>query len=492
MNKLIGGTVKDFSECIFNKTLPSNKDVLKVFLYYHGDLKKTVPKMKRWSIVRKIRELYEKECGSVKKSINRKSETNAANKHKFIDKLHNVFDITSQKRTTKKRAHEAKSKKIVSDVNELAFINFSSSSSETNNDSSDEDYCPPVKKSCSVKKQKVITPVITTTIDRHGMSNKAASLFISAVSSSINNTNNISNTTCSRESVRRYRRKISSDISKNIKNNFNPNDFMTVHWDGKIFKDKVTGEKTDRLVAVVTGIKKEQFLGLPVIKSSTGEEQADAVYQLLTQWNLKDQISCISSDTTASNTGKSNGACTLLQKKLNKDLIYLACRHHALECVISKVFNLLFEKSTEPQIQLFVKFRENWKLISNNNSYESTSNDKTINYLLEPKKNEITNFVLEQLKINHKRADYAELLKLVLLFIGKPADMNIKVSPPGADHRARRLSKIIYCLKIYIFRNSFELTNKELDALRIFNVFAVTVYLKYWFTCDKNPDKCTL
>ena len=42
------------------------------------------------------------------------------------------------------------------------------------------------------------------------------------------------------------------------------------------------------------------------------------------------------------------------------------------------------------------------------------------------------------------------------------------------------MAKIIYCLKIYIFRRQFELSEDELCSLRIFNVFIVKIYLKYW------------
>ena len=40
----------------------------------------------------------------------------------------------------------------------------------------------------------------------------------------------------------------------------------------------------------------------------------------------------------ASNTGHRSGACSLIELKLNKDLLCLACHHHVMELVIGAAF----------------------------------------------------------------------------------------------------------------------------------------------------------
>jgi len=45
------------------------------------------------------------------------------------------------------------------------------------------------------------------------------------------------------------------------------------------------------------------------------------------------------------------------------------------------------------------------------------------------------------------------------------------------------MSKIIYSLKIYIFRSQFWLTAHKISSLRQFHMFVIKVYLKAWFTC---------
>ncbi|XP_074112021.1 uncharacterized protein LOC141535796 [Cotesia typhae] len=53
---------------------------------------------------------------------------------------------------------------------------------------------------------------------------------------------------------------------------------------------------------------------------------------------------------------------------------------------------------------------------------------------------------------------------------------------PGAIHHARWMAKAIYSLKMFLFRNEFKLSNKELDGLRQICIFIVTLYLKAWFS----------
>ena len=141
--------------------------------------------------------------------------------------------------------------------------------------------------------------------------------------------------------------------------------------------------------------------------------------------------------------------------------------------------SLIHTLSKDPVIQFFERFKRNWKEI-NREMYESSINNTEISHLLEQNRYETTQFIIEQLQKNHLRADYVEMLQLSLLFIGKSAHLNITVRAPGAVHCARWMAKIIYCLKIYIFRNQFKITNEKLNALRLFNIFIVKIYLKYW------------
>jgi hypothetical protein len=95
----------------------------------------------------------------------------------------------------------------------------------------------------------------------------------------------------------------------------------------------------------------------------TGEEQAINVYQLIEDWGLHNSVIAVCCDTTTSNTGRLKGACVLLVQHLEKDLLYLLCRHHIYELVLRSVFEEKFGSTSGPNIQLFKKFQDNWSKI---------------------------------------------------------------------------------------------------------------------------------
>jgi len=139
--------------------------------------------------------------------------------------------------------------------------------------------------------------------------------------------------------------------------NFNLNSFV-LHWDFKLLPD-ITGHfKVDRLPVIVTAPNVEKLLGVPKLDSGTGYETSSE-YDILEEWCLLEKIQAFVFDTTASNTGRLNGACHLLEKKLDRDILYLACRHHVYEIVLQDVFTeVKLATSTGPDILLFKKFRK--------------------------------------------------------------------------------------------------------------------------------------
>jgi len=102
------------------------------------------------------------------------------------------------------------------------------------------------------------------------------------------------------------------------------------------------------------------------LAAGTGEQEAEAVYSLLKQWRLVDQVQAMSFDTTSGNTGRLNGACTLLEKKMGRELLWLACRHHVMELILLKVFTLCCGPSSAPDIPIFKRFRAVWAGIVHN------------------------------------------------------------------------------------------------------------------------------
>ena len=105
-----------------------------------------------------------------------------------------------------------------------------------------------------------------------------------------------------------------------------------VHWDGKLPPD-FTGDnihKVDRLSVVITSLidGSTKLLGVPKLTSGSGRAAADVVFELLQSWQSEKLIIGMCFDTTACNTGRMNGACSLLESAIGRNLLWMACRHH--------------------------------------------------------------------------------------------------------------------------------------------------------------------
>ena len=83
------------------------------------------------------------------------------------------------------------------------------------------------------------------------------------------------------------------------------------------------------------------------------------------------------------------------------------------------------------------------------------------------------------------RDDYKELLQLVLVFVGELNGTEVGFKSVGAISHARWMAKAIYCLKIFLFRGQFKLSDEEHSALEALCIFFVRVYCKAWFNAHK-------
>jgi hypothetical protein len=151
---------------------------------------------------------------------------------------------------------------------------------------------------------------------------------------------NIDELALNRDSIRRHRVEHRAQRSVNIKTEFQGNTPLVVHWDGKLIPDLTGKEKVDRLPVLVSGKGLSQLLTVAKLPSGTGEAQAAAVFGAIEDWGIADSIRAMCFDTTSSNTGWIAGACVLLEKKLEKELLLLACRHHIMELIIGAVFKV--------------------------------------------------------------------------------------------------------------------------------------------------------
>ena len=233
----------------------------------------------------------------------------------------------------------------------------------------------------------------------------------------------------------------------------------------------------DRLKVIVSGVDVNQLLGVAKTTSSTGNAQATAVFDLMKDWKLVDRTVAMCFDTPASNTAIHKGACVLLEKKLGKKLLHFPCRHHILELVLASVFRECMGQSSGPDIAVFKRFQSKWKTIDVSR-YETGDTNQTIGMSLEGERNNLSAFILSHLAINQPRDDYRELLQLVLIFIGEIPPNGVRFRSPGAMHHARWMAKALYCQKIWLFKQQFQITKQEHKGIEDVCLFIVLVYIK--------------
>lgn len=98
------------------------------------------------------------------------------------------------------------------------------------------------------------------------------------------------------------------------------------HWDGKRVLALRGKANVERLPVLVSAGNEFQILGVPQLESATGLSQADAIVELVKQWNLVDRIIGLNFDTCSVNTGRIQETCVRLEQRFGKNLLYFACR----------------------------------------------------------------------------------------------------------------------------------------------------------------------
>jgi hypothetical protein len=172
------------------------------------------------------------------------------------------------------------------------------------------------------------------------------------------------------------------------------------------------------------------------------------------------------------------GACTLLEKALDKELVWIACRHHVFEVMLSSVFSVTVGATGGPEAGLFKRFQKMWPYIDKTN-FESAGDDLFLG-MPGGLRQELTVFYAEATKSKSPREDYRELLQLCYVFLGGTSHGETCLRAPGVMHNARWMAKAIYSLKMYLFRSQIKLTASESVGLTSVALFVSLVYARYW------------
>lgn len=495
--------------------------------------KARIPTQRADSAMRKLRKLYDTYC-LLKKNRLKSSEFSRFNEEQFAGDLDELFDISrkdalgtmkndedkqfllmqqedpasctmagvdknlSEREARTKVRHERvaaqKRKHEMSSIHDIVSVVPSSSGVDKDvtldsSDSScagleDSDFQMPSgrKRSAVTQLKKVTKSVITSEVsaalDRVKLPDRGATFVVSAVTQALGC--DIDDVSVSRTTIQRARKmnlKLFADAQQEA---FSCEQPLLLHWDGKLLPDIAGGtEQVDRIAILVTGGDIEQLLGVPKIARGTGEQQCNACVAALGNWQLKHLIEGMVFDTTASNTGLKKGACALLEKDLGKELVWIACRHHMFEVVLSDVFSVTVGPSGGgPEIELFKRFKKMWPYIDQY-KFEIPPDD-VFDGMPGGLKEEMKSFYFSAIKSESPREDYRELLQLCFVFLGGELENGPNFRAPGAVHRARWMARAIYALKIFLFRGEIKLTTREMKGLADFSVFVALLYGRFW------------
>jgi len=329
-------------------------------------------------------------------------------------------------------------------------------------------------------RQKIITPRLAAALDKCKISDRDAVHILIATTEALGH--DVQDFIINRSSIQSYRKILREERATEIKKRFKNMklEAAILHWDGKLLPALLGKETVHRLPVIISNGDTEQLLGVPVLQSGTGKEQASAVCEILVDWGLQDYIKALSFDTTASNTGSFKGSCALIEHFLEKDLLYFPCRHHIYEIILKSVFDEKMGTTTGSNVLIFKKFQNAWPEINVQNYQSGIINEKVKGHLGNDL-SRIIDLLRNNLENQQPREDYREFLELALIFVGESPARGVSFRVPGAVHHARWMAKGIYCLKIFLFRGQFSMSLQDENAICDICLFLVSLYIEAWF-----------
>ena len=161
-------------------------------------------------------------------------------------------------------------------------------------------------------------------------------------------------------------------------------------------------------------------------------------------YGSSDKVKSLCFDTTAVNSDLRNGASVILERKMEKDMFWLACRHDIMEIILSAVVNQSLGLSSDPDIQLFKRFKNNWDKIDPSD-YKTITNENISNIVENVAADRIY-FAQKQLQVYLPQDHYKELLHLTIIYLGGVPEKDISFRRPAGLHCARWMAKAMYCL----------------------------------------------
>ena len=269
-----------------------------------------------------------------------------------------------------------------------------------------------------VPKRIATTSQVVSAADMHRISSNALNDVLAAIIRESNG--DLNEFVLSKASTLRGRKQARHSEFGNIKESFKNStirEFVTIHWDEKRLKQSGDVQQTPHTAVLSSNGNDSKLLGTTGLRRGTGLQQAEAIKELLGEWDLTDSCVAMCSDTTAANTGRFSGACILLEAILDRSLLWIACRHHMLEVVLSQVFKSIFGDSVGPSVELFQQLKNQWQSVDFTQSTYHL-NQSTTACLQEDVKHAYQSLVKIKSDPSYlARDDYEELLNFATYYI---------------------------------------------------------------------------
>jgi hypothetical protein len=152
-----------------------------------------------------------------------------------------------------------------------------------------------------------------------------------------------------------------------------------------------------------------------------------------------------------------------------------------MELIVGDAFDKTTGASTAPEIPLFKRFRDKWRLIDHTN-FKPASTDSFVEAIVTSHRFDIMEFAKSYMEVQQPRDDYREFLEISYIFLGGVPVRGLRFQVPGAMHCARWMAKVIYAINVWLFRDQFKIIAFEKKVVCDLATFAVLIHLRAWMT----------
>lgn len=88
----------------------------------------------------------------------------------------------------------------------------------------------------------------------------------------------------------------------------------------------------------------------------------------------------------------------MLEERLERKFLHLACRHHIAELLLRGVVEAYWKGTTGPHVPIFLRFQKDWNKIDQSN-YKTGMNDELTVQILREKRDDLLLFITNEFQV---------------------------------------------------------------------------------------------